>query len=378
MDDLICPHCGKKIHLSDAFRHQVEDSVEKNLRQQFESDKKNEIDLIRKDLEEEYKGMGEHEIKDLKLQIEEKEKKVKEMREFELKLREEKRLLEDKEKDLELETQRRIDEEKKKIEEDTAKRFIDEHHLKDLEKDKKFSDMEKLVEELKRTSQQGSMQTQGEVGELELEKTLEKLFPTDEISEVKKGELGGDIRQIVKTQRGTGCGMILWEIKRTKTWDERWVSKLKEDMGRDKIHVAVIITEILPKDFKKPIGEKSGIWITTSTFVEPLAKLLRKGLYEVAKEKAVNFNKQSKAEEVYDFVTSNEFIQQIERMVGIYQEMNEQISRERAVAERQWKLREMQVSRLITGVSGIYGSMQGIAGSALPLVKNLELPEGDK
>lgn len=46
--------------------------------------------------------------------------------------------------------------------------------------------------------------------------------------------------------------------------------------------------------------------------------------------------------------------------------------------KRQWKLREMQVNRLITGVSGIYGSMQGIAGSALPQVKSLEFPEGDK
>jgi len=44
---------------------------------------------------------------------------------------------------------KRIDEEKKKIEEDTSKRLVDEHHLKDLEKDKKLSDMEHLVEELK-------------------------------------------------------------------------------------------------------------------------------------------------------------------------------------------------------------------------------------
>jgi hypothetical protein len=104
--------------------------------------------------------------------------------------------------------------------------------------------------------------------------------------------------------------------------------------------------------------------------------LLRKVLYDVAKEKAVKSNKEGKAEEVYDFVTSNEFAGQVERMVGIYKEMNDQIGKERAVAERQWKLREMQVTRLSAGVAGIYGSLQGIAGSALPQVKNLELEEG--
>jgi hypothetical protein len=294
-----------------------------------------------------------------------------------LELREKGRKLEDKEKDLELETQRRISEEKIRIEEDIAKRFVDEHHLKDLEKDKKISDMENLVEELKRTSQQGSMQTQGEVAELDLEQTLSRLFPTDDITEVKKGELGGDVRQMVKTARGTECGLIIWERKRTKVWTEGWVGKLKEDLHRDGANIGAIITEVMPKDFKKQIGEKSGIWITTSNFVEPLAMLLRKVLYDVAKERSVKAGKQTQAEEVYDLVTSNEFISQIERMVTIYQEMKSEISKERAVYERQWKLRETQVDRLIKGLSGVYGSMQGIAGSALPQVKNLELGEGE-
>lgn len=315
------------------------------------------------------------EMSDLQKALKEKEEKIDDFRKNELEIREEKRKLEDERKDLELETQRRIDEEKKKIEEDTAKRLIDEHHLKDLDKDKKISDMEKLVEELKRKSQQGSMQTQGEVVELELEELLTKLFPTDEISEVKKGELGGDVRQIVKTQRGTYCGMILWERKRTKVWSEDWVKKLKEDMRRDNAHLGAIVTEAMPRDFKKQIVEKSGIWITTSPFVEPLAMLLRKVIYDVAKEKAVKLNKQSKAEEIYDFVTSNEFIVQVESMVGIYQEMKSEISKERASSERQWKQREMQINRLITGVAGIYGSMQGIAGTALPQVRQLQLEE---
>lgn len=349
-----CPHCG---HTFEA--PMVSPEIEKKLREEIESEKNLELADVQKALAEQ-------------------KAKNDEFREKELELREKSRKLEEKEKDLELETQRRIDEEKRKIEEETSKRLIDEHHLKDLEKDKKLSDMETLVEELKRKTQQGSMQTQGEVGELELEKILKDLFPTDEISEVKKGELGGDVRQVVRTQRGTDCGLILWERKRTKAWTEEWVSKLKEDLHRDKANLGAIVTEVLPKDFKKQIGEKSGIWITTTAFVEPLAMLLRKVLYDVAKEKAVKNNKQSKAEEIYDFVTSGEFNQQVERMMGIYQEMKSEISKERASSERQWKLREMQVTRLITGVAGIYGSMQGIAGSALPQVKNLELSDGEE
>jgi len=358
-----CPKCGHEFPASEGLMAHLKEEasleVEKKLREKIEGEKSLEV-------------------QDLKKEIEENKQKINDFTEKELELREKARKLEDREKNVELETQRRVDEEKKKVEENTTNRLVTEFHGKDIEKDKKISDMTKQIEDLKRTSQQGSMQTQGEVGELDLEETLLKLFPTDEITEVKKGELGGDVRQIVKTVRGTECGLILWERKRTKTWDEKWIFKLKEDMGRDKAQLGSIITEVLPKDFKKQIGEKSGIWITTTGFVEPLAMLLRKVLYEVAKEKAVKAGKQSQAEEIYDFVTSNEFVAQIERMVTIYQEMKGEISKERAVYERQWKLREVQVDRLLKGLSGVYGSMQGYAGNALPQVKNLELPEGEK
>ena len=357
-----CPKCGHEFPASEGLMSHLKEEASAE---------------IEKRLREEIKSENNLELTDLKKSLEEKEEKINDFRKQELEIREEKRKLEEKEKDLELTTQRRMDEEKKRVEEETGKRLSEEYRLKELENEKRVSDMKKMIEDLKRTSQQGSMQTQGEVAELDLEETLRKLFPTDDITEVKKGELGGDVRQIVKTQRGTDCGLILWERKRTKAWTEDWVKKLKEDMGRDKANLGIIVTEVLPKDFKKEIGEKNGIWITTIAFVEPVATLLRKVLYDVAKEKAVGANKQTKAEEIYDFVTGNEFIQQVERMVSIYSEMQQEISKERAVAERQWKQREMQVNRLITGVSGIYGSMQGIAGSALPQVKSLELTNGE-
>lgn len=357
-----CPKCGNKFEASEGLMSHIKEEarteIERSLREKIESEKNLEF-------------------QDLQKILKEKEEKIGEFRERELELREKSRKLEEKEKDLELETLKRIDEEKLKIEESTERRLIDEHHLKDLEKDKKISDMKKLVEELKRKSLQGSMQTQGEVGELDLEETLKKLFPTDEIIEVKKGELGGDVRQIVKTQRGTVCGLILWERKRTKAWDEKWIRKLKEDMRRDKAHLGVILTEIFPKDFKKEFGDRGGVWLVNTKLVEPLATLLRKNLYDIAKGQAIVLNKQSKAEELYDFVTGQEFIQQVERMVDIYLEMRIQISKERAFFEKQYKQREMQVNRLLGGVSGIYGSMQGIAGSALPQVKNLELDTGE-
>lgn len=66
-------------------------------------------------------------------------------------------------------------------------------------------------------------------------------------------------------------------------------------------------------------------------------------------------------------------MQQVEHMVEMYFEMKMQITRERNAYEKLWKQRETQVDGLLKGISGIYGGMQGIAGTALPQVKNLEL-----
>lgn len=345
-----CPFCNKEFVPDDALRHQITDEIKAKLKSEMD------LDMI-----------------DLKKQIQEKNEKLESFRDEELKLREKSRKLEEREKELVLETQRRLDEEKRKVEEETTKKVAEEFHGQVLEKDKKIQDMMKQIEDLKRTSQQGSMQTQGEVGELELERRLKELFPFDEITEVKKGELGGDIRQIVKTQNGSVCGLILWERKRTKMWKEEWVGKLKEDVRRDKAQVGIILTDILPKNFNKVFGGYNGVYLVTDEFVETIAEFIREKLYELAKNKAISANKQSKAEEIYDFITSGDFNQQVEKMSESYFAMKNQITKEKVAYEKLWKERELQIDNFLKGISNIYGGLKEIAGSALPQVKNLEL-----
>jgi len=358
-----CPKCGNEFTASEGLMSHLKEEASSQ---------------IEKEIREKIKAESNLELTDLKKSLEEKENKIEDFRKQELELREKSRKLEDKEKDLELETQRRIDEEKKKIEEDTSKRLVDEHHLKDLEKDKKLSDMEKLVEELKRKSQQGSMQTQGEVAELDLEKILAENFKDDEIIPIAKGDSGADVKQIVKSPKGTVCGVILWESKSTKAWKDDWITKLKDDLRNSKANLPAIVTAVLPKEFKTNLGLKEGVWISSTALVLPLAMLLRKTLLDSMRQIVISQNKQDKAGELYTYITSHEFSQRVEAMVEAYNKMKDQITKERIAFEKQWSEREKQVNILLNGVAGIYGDMQGIAGSALPQVKSLELPEGNE
>lgn len=285
------------------------------------------------------------------------------------------RELKEKDENREIELERKLTEEREKLKEELGKRYTDEYRLKELEKDKKISDMERLVEELKRKAQQGSMQTQGEVLELDLEQALIMAFPTDDIQPVEKGVKGADIRHVVKTSHGNICGVILWETKRTKAWSDEWIVKLNDDLRAAKAHVPVIVSTVLPKEAESGMGVKDGVWIVSFTLFIPLARILREKLTEVAKEKFYAQNKGGKADQLYGYVTSHEFRQQIEAMLEVYSSMKEQVDRERRAYEKLWSQRTMQIERIFQSTAHIVGSMQGVVGSSMSQIKGLELLE---
>lgn len=374
-DTIKCPHCGEAIEVSSVLRNQIEKEVIKT----SELERQKEMEVVRKKTEEDTRRKLAAEMRlegeDMKRELKEKDKKLSEFREQELELRKQKRELEEKQKELSLEVEKRVGEEKKKIEDMVFKRAYEEHRLRDLEKEKVIESLKKSLEEAQRKASQGSQQLQGEVLELDVEELLRKNFPYDLIEPVGKGIVGADIRHVVKSAKGTMCGVILWEIKRTKAWVDGWTVKLKDDLRAEKANIPIIITTALPVEAKDGLGLKDGVWACSFAFILPLATLVRQKLYEVAYQKAVNLQKGDKAEMLYEYVTGHEFRQQVEAMVEVYRDIQLQIVKERVVFERSWKMREAQVKRLLNSTAAIYGSMQGLVGSGMPQVKGLEMEE---
>ncbi|MBI5358655.1 DUF2130 domain-containing protein [Candidatus Amesbacteria bacterium] len=292
----------------------------------------------------------------------------------ELELRRRANELEEKNRNFELTLQRQLDEERNKIRLKAAEEIAETQRLKDLEKDKMINDLKKSLEDAQRKATQGSQQLQGEIQELDLEESLKINFPGDEIIPIAKGVNGADIKQIVKSPNtGVVCGSILWESKRTKAWSDGWIIKLKEDLRADKSNVAAIVSEIVPAEIKPGIGSKDGVWICTPKFIVPLGMLLAKGLRDAAYQRLVSQNQSDKAQAVYAYFTSHEFTSQVESMVESINLMREQIAKEKMALEKIWSAREAQIGKLSSGISGVYGSLSGIAGNALPEVKLLEL-----
>lgn len=372
-----CPKCGKTFEPSEAFKHEIRDRITQQIEKKYEERLQVQLQQAQKQAELQIKKDTEIEIKALQNQLNQSTQKLDQMREEELKLRSEKIKIEEEKKDLKLQVQRTLDKERKKIEQKTLDEAESTFKLKDLEKDKIISDLKKSLEEAQRKAQQGSQQLQGEVLELDFEQMLKREFPNDLIEPIGKGVKGADVRQIVKSPKGYVCGTIIWENKRTKSWSDGWIQKLKDDQRSENANIAALVTTTLPQDLKNGFGYKDGVWVTGYFLAKQVATLLRKNLLDLGYQKAVSQSKGSKAEKLYDYVTSHEFRQNIEASVESYLEMKQQIVKEKAALEKIWKRREKQIDRLFSSTANIVGSIQADIGRSAFQIKGLDILELD-
>jgi hypothetical protein len=255
-----------------------------------------------------------------------------------------------------------------------AKQEADEGaRLRVLEKDQTIDSMARTIEELKRKAEQGSQQSQGEVLELELEQLLRGRFPMDLIEPVGKGELGADVVQQVNGSIGNAAGIILWESKRTKAWSDGWLAKLRDDQRRCGADIALIVSQALPKHIEQ-FDLVDGVWIAHPRCALPVAVALRQTLIEVNGSRVMQQGQQTKMEQVYDYLTGTKFRQRVDAVIEKFNDMREDLDRERKFMGRQWAKRETQIVAVVESTVGMVGDLQAIAGKAMPAIPSLDPP----
>ena len=401
---VICPNCKTEIKLTESLAAPLIEAT----RQQYEkriSDKEAEVarreaaiakakEGIEEQVSEKLKAerivIAAEEAKKAKLLIgtdlEQKAKEITELHEV-LKQRDEKlaeaqtaqaelirkqRELDDAKREMDLTIEKRVQEslttvrDKAKLEAEEGLKF------RVAEKEQTITAMQKQIEELKRKAEQGSQQLQGEVQELDLESMVRAAFPMDTIEPVPKGEHGGDIVHSVNGPIGQQGGKILWESKRTKNWSDGWLAKLREDQRAAKAEIALIVSQVLPKDVDS-FTLIDGVWVTSPRCAIPVAIMLRHSLIQLANARQAGEGQQSKMELIYQYLTGPRFHQRIEAIVEKFSDMHEDLEKERKTMTRLWAKREEQIHGVIEATAGMYGDLQAIAGKSLDEIEGLEV-----
>ncbi|MEJ2497565.1 MAG: DUF2130 domain-containing protein [Sulfurovaceae bacterium] len=415
-----CPNCGTQIDIDEIFYHQIEEKFkqehlakEKQLREEIEAKRKEYKDHLDelKRREEEFKSEQERfedKLKDatqkqlrlekeklrealkaeavaeqgavietLKKEIEAKSKEVVELNNAKAEIERLKRANDEavsKAKvEAEIELSKQLQAEKEKIQ----KEALLSNELKLKEKDKQLEDQKRLIEEMKRKSEQGSMQLQGEVQELVIEEWLSAQFPFDSISEVKKGAFGADCVQVVNTRELHNCGVICYESKNAKAWSDGWIAKFKQDMLKANADIGVFVTSVYPNGMER-MGFVEGVWVCSLEEFKGSAALLRESLITTHKAVQKDENRGDKMSLLYNYLTSNEFAMQMQAIVDGFITMQDELEREKRSLSASWKRRQKLIDGVLTNTTEMYGSLQGIAGNALAHIKSLELPYLDE
>jgi len=352
-------------------KESIEESIGERVRTEKERIAKEESEKAKRfvSLELEKKNSEILEFQEL---LKNREEKLQEAQNAQVEILKKERELAEKSREIDLTIEKRVINELDATREKAKKEAEESLNLKLREREEVISSMQKQIEELKRKSEQGSQQLQGEVQELELENLLHTKFPGDTIEPVPKGEFGGDVLQRIINSIGQPSGTILWESKRTKNWSDNWLSKLREDQRTAKAEISVLVSHVLPKGVET-FDLVEGVWITHPRSVIPVATILRQSLMEIASVRQSADGQQTKTEMIYQYLTGPRFRQRVEAIVEAFSTMQEDLDKEKKVIMKQWSKRSEQIERVIGSTVGMYGDLQGIAGKSLQEIEGLSL-----
>ncbi len=400
-----CPHCGGNFSPEEAIGHDLRQQLQRDFERKLVEQARLMEEKIRKQESEKYEAR----LEVLQRESRSKTQRLRTLEEETLSLRQRESELRDREERIEVEMKRRLLDRERVIREQAEKTALDkallevrereqklereqerielmlkkrvqeeaektraEERLRQAELQKKLDDQTRLINEMKRKADQGSMQLQGEVQELALEDYLASTFPRDVVEEIAKGKRGGDCLHVVRDPFGQVCGKILYESKRTRHFSNEWVGKLKEDMRLQQADLGVIVTEALPDGMTR-FGEVDGVWVCTFQEFKALALLFRFNLARIGEVLASQENKGEKTQMLYSYVTGLEFRQKLEAAFEAYNEMQQDLIREKATLVSQWARREKRLIKAMENLVSLYGDVRGIAGGAVQEIRSLEL-----
>lgn len=401
-----CPNCGQEIDVNDVLAHRIEN----RLRGELEGKRREQEEQVRARMEEvgrqqaalkeaqerqareteEAIALGikereaelaqqlksrleseqEEKIGSLERELGEKNDKLKAFHRAQADIARLKREKDELSDEVRAEAERKLTREREQI-----KRSLEEKARLDMaERDKVISDLNHKLQDAQRRAEQGSTQLQGEVQELAIEDWLRERFPLDTVEEIKKGARGADCLQTVHTRSRQNCGTIYYESKRAKAFQPGWIEKFRQDIREKGADAGVLVTQAMPTDMDG-MGLRDGIWICSFEEFGNLAVVLRDGIIRLSEAVAARENRGDKMGMLYDYLTGNEFRQQVEAIVEGFTQMQTDLESEKRSMQTIWKKREKQIEKVLLSTNHMYGSIRGIAGNTIPRVSLLELDD---
>jgi hypothetical protein len=190
-------------------------------------------------------------------------------------------------------------------------------------------------EEMQRKFDAQTSEQLGNQAEVNLLAELKAAFPGDRIEPVKTGAKGADI--IHRVMEGSKeLGRIVYESKNVSTWQHAFVTQAKGYQTRYDTPYVLIVSLAFPSR-KRGLCIQKDIPVVEPRMAIALAQILRDGVVEVGRMRLTTSQRGGKAQELFNYVLSNEFATRFRQMQGCVEELREQQTKERDWHENAWQ-----------------------------------------
>jgi hypothetical protein len=402
-----CPECKSEIDVNQILYHQLEEQIKndyatKSKQKEKEIDEQRQaIDIekqelvqykqringliadqvkegiktekinLEKQLREKIMEESSDQMKDMQKELLEKSVQVRELNKTKGEVEKLKREKDELRDAIALEKEREFSEKLKEEKLKLKKQADEENFLKIKELERQLEVQKDLAIEAVRKAEQGSMQSQGEIQEITLEKMLRDYYIYDEVTEIKKGQKGADSLQHVKTLMGVTAGKIYYESKRTKHFDYGWIKKLKQDNQSIKADILVIVTQTMPVE-QESFFYCDGVWVCNLWETKGLSMVLRHSLLQMHAVAVTNQGKEGKMELLYSYLTSREFAAQFGAILEGFKSLQDNFCDEKLKMQKLWKVREKELEKILSNAVDFYGSIRGIGGESIVEIQMLK------
>lgn len=360
-----CPHCNKEFSIEQIVQHENEEfrkKLEKQGQQKAKEKQKELEDKLNLKLEKE-KEAHQKQLEKIKSDAEKKQKEEIEKQsaaEIEKIKKTANDYLKKQRAEFEIKAKQDQDKEREKLEAIIAEK--EKAHQIDLER------MRRKTEEAARAASQSPSERKGETREELLEEFLKREFPMDNFTPVKKGQRGADVIQSVII-KGDTIGNILHESKDVINFDEKWVQKLLDDMGKVNATVGFIFTKAMPKKSKGFVEDREGGRVIICSEY-PILKQLVSFTRKIIQSDRANISNSgdeisSKLKNLFNYLNSNDFKIQTRKIFNGIKRDSEQIDKDERSFDNQIKNRKKNLDESKKNINNVVTS----------LISNADLPE---
>ena len=346
---VICPHCGREVQLDEAIIHEFAAPIRAEMRQQIGRE-------VRAEYTRELEAQRAERV-ELEQRLKERDQQIKDLRAEEAKLRQERRQLEDDKDDLERQQERMRDEirkheradaderarqhseeemrQKEAALDEQLRRCREEYAVKTRQLEDQLRRVNAQLEAAQRKSDTSQRQKEGVAGQDLFAEDLRRHFPDDLITVTAAGRRGPDVIQVVRAGH-LNCGKILWECKRTATWNAEWPRKLAGEARAADAMFGVVVSEVLARgmDGSSQVGN---VWACDYAHAPDLATGLRQAVIAVYRYEVANAARSGTAGKVYDYIATGGFEGRYKAMEQAIDRLTSELDQDQRVSLQRWK-----------------------------------------